>query len=549
MTMHHMGDTITFIPAASDSTTLAPQWMRQIMPHLYTRKPKRVLVLIDADSTAMSVAQGIADAAASANSRFSHPLVGTVCIRSTATAASVEETIDMLPGRLVLVLETRNPYIQSETFTAPLTRIAQKYKCPIVCVVPKVEWETLSSFMRNEAFPVLPVTVDLTVSDNDGAPRTVLNRRARELEEFHQVEIPEATIESASRLIPSENDDPQPGYGVAALDLWASTCVLAGASTVTPPEVGSSRRVDYAGLVAQLSQSVRGQQQAIRVVSEQVALGESGLRMRSDRPASAVLLTGPTGTGKTLLAQSVADCLEVELVRVNMGAMNSDHHSATLLGSPPGYVGSSEKDGWLTSRLAKAPSCVLLLDEVDKAAPGLWAPLLLELLGAGTLTDYSGTCVDARRVHVILTANIGAEALTKSVSGFGEGLDRHRVAMKAVRSSMSPEIFNRLDAVVLMETLDRKRMAEILDQSLRQAIRAAHHAGFELSVLRDAREAILNEATTWPDGARRLHREIENVLYRPLLSRTRGCYVASMQGSHIVLTPDANECDTVQQLH
>ena len=151
-------------------------------------------------------------------------------------------------------------------------------------------------------------------------------------------------------------------------------------------------------------------------------------------------------------------------------------------------------------------------------------PLLLELLGSGTLTDFSGRTVDCRGLDVILTANIGAEEMTRNPTGFGERVDPLHATHKSVRDSMPPEVYNRLDAIVVMNTLDDLRLSAILDDCLAHAIETSAQIGYQLRISDAARERMLRQAATWPDGARRLHREIETSIFTQLLTLTPGAY-------------------------
>ena len=341
-----------------------------------------------------------------------------------------------------------------------------------------------------------------------------------------------------------EGEQDQPRFGEGLLDLWACRGAILGRPRILPPQADDARPEtagpDVEQLFTALSSTVLGQEEACRAVATQVALGASGLRLVRNRPRSALLLAGGTGTGKTLLARTLAEQVgrgPEPLIRVDMGSLTSDHLGSALLGSPPGYVGSTSRGGWLTTRIEASPRAVLLLDEVDKASPVLRDALLLELLGNGTLTDYSGRTVDASGLHVVLTANTGAEALTRTAAGFGDGHDRRHNAEAQVRRLLPPEVFNRLDALVLMAGLDRPRMAAVLSSVLAELSQVVGAAGYELEVGARVRERLLAEALTRPDGARRLQRTVEQSLAAPLLGRPAGSYRAVVHDGAIAVDP------------
>ena len=415
---------------------------------------------------------------------------------------------------------------------------------PALIVLTGRGWEELEDL--GGASLLLPGTVAVDARPSPGSAEILeyLRAAARRLEQYHEVTIPEPTIAAAASAVPSEGEQDQPRFGEGLLDLWACRGAILGRPRILPPQADDARPEtagpDVEQLFTALSSTVLGQEEACRAVATQVALGASGLRLVRNRPRSALLLAGGTGTGKTLLARTLAEQVgrgPELLIRVDMGSLTSDHLGSALLGSPPGYVGSTSRGGWLTTRIEASPHAVLLLDEVDKASPVLRDALLLELLGNGTLTDYSGRTVDASGLHVVLTANTGAEALTRTATGFGDGHDRRHNAEAQVRRFLPPEVFNRLDALVLMAGLDRPRMSAVLDSVLADLSQVVGAAGYELEVGVQVRERLLAEALTRPDGARRLQRTVEQSLAAPLLGRPAGAYRAIVHDDAIAVSP------------
>ena len=415
---------------------------------------------------------------------------------------------------------------------------------PALIVLTGRGWEELEDL--GGASLLLPGTVAVDARPSPGSAEILeyLRAAARRLEQYHEVTIPEPTIAAAASAVPSEGEQDQPRFGEGLLDLWACRGAILGRPRILPPQTDDARPEtagpDVEQLFTALSSTVLGQEEACRAVATQVALGASGLRLVRNRPRSALLLAGGTGTGKTLLARTLAEQVgrgPEPLIRVDMGSLTSDHLGSALLGSPPGYVGSTSRGGWLTTRIEASPHAVLLLDEVDKASPVLRDALLLELLGNGTLTDYSGRTVDASGLHVVLTANTGAKALTRTATGFGDGHDRRHNAEAQVRRLLPPEVFNRLDALVLMAGLDRPRMSALLDSVLADLSQVVGAAGYELEVGARVRERLLVEALTRPDGARRLQRTVEQSLAAPLLGRPTGSYRAVVHDGAIAVDP------------
>ena len=455
----------------------------------------------------------------------------------------------VVPGRRVLVATDPVDPMGAEAFLLA-RHTARRLSMSLAWVVPGSQWDQADGLERRALVPG-----GATVIDSRPAPGTAELRRelaglAPRLEAFHRVRIPPGTVAAAARAVPGAGEPAQPEHGRRLLDLWACDAALRGEDHALPPgparpdEDRQARRWDVRALERALRSRVLGQDEACHALARQVALGHRGLRLTDRRPRSAVLLTGGTGTGKTLLATTLADLLAAArqeageaLIRVDTAMLTSEHLGSTLLGAPPGYVGSDRREGWLTSRIAASPHAVLLLDEIDKASPLIRDNLLLELLGNGTVTDYSGRTVDASGLDVVLTANTGARALTRQALGLGPGEDPRAVARRQVRQLLAPEVLGRLDAVVLMEPLDRDRMSRVLDQVLVTLARVCARSGYTVEVTHQAREILLTQALARPDGARRLHREVERALAAPLLDQDAGTYRTHVDDhGHITLT-------------
>ncbi|WP_108718386.1 ATP-dependent chaperone ClpB [Miniimonas sp. S16] len=268
-----------------------------------------------------------------------------------------------------------------------------------------------------------------------------------------------------------------------------------------------------------LGQRLIGQRAAVAAVSDAVRRSRAGIS-DPDRPTGSFLFLGPTGVGKTELAKSLADFLfddERAMVRIDMSEYSEKHAVARLVGAPPGYVGY-EEGGQLTEAVRRRPYSVVLLDEVEKAHPEVF-DILLQVLDDGRLTDGQGRTVDFRNVILVLTSNLGSQALVDPTLSDEA---KREIVMGAVRASFKPEFLNRLDDVVIFEPLTLEELGAIVDLSIdRLAARLADRR-LRLDVTPAAREWLALEGYDPAYGARPLRRlvqrEIGDALARLLLA-------------------------------
>ena len=206
-----------------------------------------------------------------------------------------------------------------------------------------------------------------------------------------------------------------------------------------------------------------GQKDAVRAVSDAVRRSRAGIA-DPNRPTGSFLFLGPTGTGKTELAKSLADFLfddERAIVRIDMSEYSEKHSVSRLVGAPPGYVGYDE-GGQLTEAVRRRPYCVVLLDEVEKAHPEVF-DILLQVLDDGRLTDGQGRTVDFRNTLLVLTSNLGSGYLVDPTL---DPEKKKESVLATVRASFKPEFLNRLDEIVVFDALTQDELARIVDLQL-----------------------------------------------------------------------------------
>ena len=265
----------------------------------------------------------------------------------------------------------------------------------------------------------------------------------------------------------------------------------------------------------QLHARVIGQDSAVRAVANAVRRARAGLN-DENRPLGSFLFLGPTGVGKTELTKAVAEFLfddDNAMVRIDMSEFMEKHAVARLIGAPPGYVGYDE-GGVLTEAVRRRPYQVVLFDEVEKAHPDVFN-VLLQVLDDGVLTDGQGRTVDFKQTLIILTSNLGAQALSQLPDGADASAARRDV-MDAVRAHFRPEFLNRLDETIIFDRLARDDMDGIVTIQMARLLQRLAARKISLDLDEGARKWLADEGYDPVFGARPLKRVIQRALQNPL---------------------------------
>jgi len=264
---------------------------------------------------------------------------------------------------------------------------------------------------------------------------------------------------------------------------------------------------------SRLRQRVVGQDQALEAVSNAVRRARAGLQ-DPNRPIGSFMFLGPTGVGKTELARALAEFLfddERAMTRLDMSEFMEKHSVARLIGAPPGYVGY-EEGGYLTEAVRRRPYSVILFDEIEKAHPDVFN-ILLQILDDGRLTDGQGRTVDFKNTVIIMTSNLGSGWLSDPTVGRDEAVRR---VMDAVREHFRPEFLNRIDEMVVFNTLSSEHIRAIVEIQLGHLRERLAARGLTLEVTDAAKERLAAEGFDPAYGARPLKRVIQKRLQDPL---------------------------------
>jgi len=269
------------------------------------------------------------------------------------------------------------------------------------------------------------------------------------------------------------------------------------------------------GMEAGLHRRVIGQDTAVKAVANAVRRARAGLN-DENRPLGSFLFLGPTGVGKTELTKAVAEFLfddDNAMVRIDMSEFMEKHSVSRLIGAPPGYVGYDE-GGVLTEAVRRRPYQVVLFDEVEKAHPDVFN-VLLQVLDDGVLTDGQGHRVDFKQTLIILTSNLGSQALSQLPEG-GDAADAKRSVNEAVRAHFRPEFLNRLDEIVIFDRLSRDNMTGIVEVQLARLAKRLAARKIALDLDDGARKWLADEGYDPVFGARPLKRVLQRAVQDPL---------------------------------
>lgn len=295
--------------------------------------------------------------------------------------------------------------------------------------------------------------------------------------------------------------------------------IVASWSGIPVNSLLESERQKLLQLEGQLHQRVIGQQEAVAAVSAAIRRARAGMKDPS-RPIGSFLFMGPTGVGKTELAQALAQFLfdgKDAMIRIDMSEYMEKHAVSRLIGAPPGYVGY-EEGGQLSEAVRRRPYSVVLLDEVEKAHVDVFN-ILLQVLDDGRITDSQGRVVDFRNTIIVMTSNIGSEHILNLAGEDKDDEKMRKQVMNALRKHFRPEFLNRIDDLIIFHSLKREEMRFIVNIQLKRLEKLLADQKIKIRLTKAANDYIVEAGYDPIYGARPLKRAIQKELENPIATK------------------------------
>ena len=378
---------------------------------------------------------------------------------------------------------------------------------------------------RFQKIIIPPTTADETMS--------ILKRLAPYYSDYHHVEYSPEAIEACVRL--SERYITDRSFPDKAIDVLDEAGAFKAGKDEQPSPVSDEDIAEVVSIMSgvpvqrvataeserlrkldsELRSRVIGQDEAVSQVVKAIRRSRLGLA-DPNRPIGSFFFLGPTGVGKTYLAQCLAEEMfgqKDALIRFDMSEYGEKHTASLMVGAPPGYV-AHEEGGRLTEAVRRKPYSIILFDEIEKAHSDIFN-VLLQVLDEGRLTDRQGHTVDFRNTIIIFTSNVGTRQLAEQGTGIGfeasipDARASQAILTKALNRTFPPEFVNRLDAVVFFHGLQREALEKIVDIELSGLLARTAVMGYKVSISKDVREQIIREGSDPRYGARPLRRAIQ----------------------------------------
>jgi len=442
---------------------------------------------------------------------------------------SMPDEIDELQ-RKITQLEIEREALKKEKDPASLDRL-EKLEAELTKL--NSEKEEMIAHWKKEKEAITRIReikeqIEVTKAEAQIAEREGDLAKAAELKYGKLVELEKALEEENKKLATLQQDSKMLKEEVDAEDIAE---VVAKWTGIPVAKLLEGEREKLLHMEERLSERVVGQQKAIIAVSNAVRRARSGLQ-DPNRPIGSFIFMGPTGVGKTELARALAEFLfddEKYLIRVDMSEFMEKHSVARLIGAPPGYVGY-EEGGYLTEAVRTHPYSVILFDEIEKAHPDVFN-VLLQILDDGRLTDGKGRTVDFRNTVLIMTSNIGSQWIQELAGRDDKAMERR--VMEALRATFKPEFLNRIDEIVIFNSLGREQIQKIVEIQIGLLQKRLQEREIRIELTNEAKELLAEKGYDPVYGARPLKRVIQKLIQDPMAVKILEGTIK--EGDHVVV--------------
>ena len=407
-------------------------------------------------------------------------------------------------------------------------------KGEIRCIGSTTFQEYRGIFNQNQALSRRFQKIDV-IEPNFDECEEILNGIKDVYEEYHDVKYTDEAIKSSIELSSKYiNDRFLPDKAIDVIDETGALLninrkndktikvskndiemTISKITKIPEQTITTSDKKDLKNLEENLKRVIFGQDKAVETLSNAIKLSRVGLR-DENKTIGSFLFTGPTGVGKTEISKQLSNILGIELIRFDMSEYMERHTVSRLIGAPPGYVGF-DQGGLLTEAIVKTPHCVLLLDEIEKAHPDIFN-MLLQVLDDGFLTDSLGRKIDFTNCVIIMTSNIGVKKIQDFGSGVGFGTTAkksqedsftRKTIMNSLKKKFAPEFLNRIDEVIIFNSLSKENIHQIIDIELSKLYLRIDELGYKIKLSKKAKDFLADKGYDKKYGARPLKRTIQ----------------------------------------
>lgn len=379
-------------------------------------------------------------------------------------------------------------------------------------------------------------------------------------EQHHNVKITDEAITTAVKLsVKYQNDKKLPDKAIDLIDCACSRFniklvdertigeseiqyELAQMVQIPEEQIAETESNNLVSLEEQLQHEVYGQDNAITEIVDKILVARAGLKSEN-KPIGSFVFMGPTGTGKTETAKSLAKHLSVKLIRFDMSEYQEKHSVSKLIGSPPGYVGFEENAGLLITQIQENPYAVLLFDEVEKSHPDV-STILLQLMDNGFITGSNGKKADCRNVVLILTTNAGAQSAENLKIGFGT--QEKEYEDKDLKKFFSPEFRNRLDGIITFKKLGKETMFKIVNKFIDEVREQVKDKNVKIKINDAAINLLIEKGFDPKMGARPLQRVIDKMVKRPMSKML--LFGELKNGGNLIITVENGEIKLTKKI-